>query len=115
MSEYLQVWTTLPDEVQARALATDLVQRRLAACVQVGGPVESIYRWQGNVETSREWTCAIKARRDLYPAIERAIREQHPYDTPQIIALPILLGWQPYLDWLLAETRPDEPARGADF
>ena len=72
----------------------------LAACVQIAGPVVSIYRWKGNVEKAQEWICFIKTKRDLYAAVEAAIKSVHTYDTPEIIAVPITAGSEKYLKWL---------------
>ena len=71
---------------------------------QVTGPITSTYRWQGKIETAEEWQCWAKSRRDLYPQIEQAIRRLHPYQVPEILAMPILAGSADYLAWLEAET-----------
>lgn len=104
MSEYIQVVTTTEKEEDARRIARSLVERRLAACVQVLGPVTSTYRWQGAIETAREWQCWAKSRRELFEQIDEAIRQIHPYEVPEILALPIVAGSQSYLAWLEAET-----------
>ena len=98
--EYVQISTATPSREVADAIALALVERRLAACVQVVGPVHSTYRWQGNVESAEEWICLIKTARPLYDAVERTIRELHPYDTPEIIAMPIVAGDAAYLRWV---------------
>jgi periplasmic divalent cation tolerance protein len=98
--EHVQVSTAVPSRAVADAIALALVERRLAACVQVAGPVHSTYRWQDNVESAEEWICLIKTSRASYGALERAIRELHPYDTPEIIATPIVAGDAPYLRWV---------------
>lgn len=100
MTEYIQVLTTVPSRDEADRIARTLVDRRLAACVQVLGPIESTYRWRGAVEKSQEWQCAAKSRRELYDRIERAIREVHSYEVPEIIALPIAAAGADYLKWL---------------
>lgn len=100
MAEHLQVLTTAGSEQEAEALATALVERRLAACVQVIGPVASTYRWQGEVERAREWQCLAKTRADRYPEVEAAIRELHSYDEPEIVATPIVAGSPGYLRWI---------------
>lgn len=81
-----------------------LVERRLAACVHVGGPVTSTYWWQGKMEVAQEWTCTAKTQGELYERVEQAIREVHPYDEPEIVALPIVEGSRSYLDWITNET-----------
>jgi periplasmic divalent cation tolerance protein len=104
MTDFLQMQTTFERQVDAERLATALLERRLAACVQIIGPIQSTYRWQGKVETAEEWLCLVKTRRNLYDEVERAIIELHPYQTPEIIAVPIIAGSRAYLDWVAAET-----------
>ena len=104
MALYVQVVTTTARRGEAETIAKALVGRRLAACVQIGGPITSIYRWKGSVEASEEWTCTAKTRQDLFSKVEAAIRELHPYETPEIIAVPIVTGHQAYLDWIEQET-----------
>ncbi len=106
MTDYIQVLTTTGRKGDAEQIATALIDARLAACVQVLGPIASTYRWKGAVETSQEWLCLIKSRSDLYPEIERAIREAHPYEEPEILALPVAAGSAGYLAWLDGEVRP---------
>lgn len=100
MSEAIQVTTTTATKEDAQRIAAALVERRLAACVQVGGPITSCYRWQGAIETAEEWLCTIKTTRAAYEQVERAIRQLHPYDEPEIIAVPIVAGSAGYLQWL---------------
>ena len=104
MSDFIQVSTTAPSKEEADRIAQILVERRLAACVQVMGPIESCYRWKGTLERSAEWLCLIKTRRANYAAVEAAIRANHSYEVPEIIACPIEAGSEPYLSWLRAET-----------
>jgi periplasmic divalent cation tolerance protein len=106
--ERLVVTCTFPDEAGARSAAELLVRRRLAACVQVLGPVHSTYRWRGRVETADEWLCLAKTTAAVYPRLESALARTHPYDTPEIVAVPVTAGSQRYLDWL---TRNVGPAR----
>jgi periplasmic divalent cation tolerance protein len=105
MTDCIQVVTTTERREDAERIARTLVEERLAACVQVAGPITSIYRWQGKIETAEEWQCRAKTRRDLYAKIEQAIRRLHPYETPEILAMPILAGSADYLAWLNAETQ----------
>ena len=100
MTEYIQISTTTETEQQARTIAEALVQRRLAACVQIAGPMRSIYRWQGAVEQAEEWLCTAKSRATLFGKVEAAIVELHSYECPEIIAVPIIDGSAPYLKWL---------------
>jgi periplasmic divalent cation tolerance protein len=83
-----------------------LVDRRLVACVQIVGPIESIYRWQGKVETAREWLCLIKTTRAGFRAVAATVETLHPYDTPELVALPIAAGSPRYLEWLTASVSP---------
>jgi periplasmic divalent cation tolerance protein len=100
VAEYLQVQTTAGSEEEAERIAAALVERRLAACVQTVGPIASRYRWQGKVETAREWLCLAKTEARRYEELESAIRELHSYEEPEIVATPIVAGSQGYLDWL---------------
>jgi periplasmic divalent cation tolerance protein len=99
-ADYIQVLTTAPSREVADAIAGALVERRLAACVQVVGPVASTYRWEGAVEHAEEWLCLIKTMRTRFEAVASAIREQHPYEVPEIIATPIVDGDAAYVRWL---------------
>ncbi len=99
------VLTHLPDRARATALARALLEVRLAACVNIGAPIESIYHWRGQIETAAEVPVIIKTRSVLYSDVERAIRNLHPYDIPEIVAIPVTNVHAPYLEWLLAETR----------
>lgn len=98
------ILTSVPDGAVASALAQALLDERLAACVNIGGPVQSIYHWRGRIETGQEVPVAIKTRSALYSSVERAIRKIHPYDTPEILAIPLVDGDARYLDWLASET-----------
>ncbi len=103
MGSFLVVTTTTGTEQDARRIARALVARRLAACVQVAGPIGSVYWWQGQIESASEWRCAAKTSAEQYPAVEQAIRELHAYEVPEIVATPIVAGSAAYLDWLAAE------------
>ena len=100
MTDYIQVVTTTEHEEDAREIARTLVEDRLAACVQISGPIGSTYRWQGEVATVQEWQCTAKTRRELYPQVEEAIRRAHPYDVPEILAVAVEQGSPSYLAWL---------------
>ena len=102
MTGFVQVLTTAGSEEEAGRIAELLVERKLAACVQVIGPIVSRYRWQGAVEEGREWQCLAKTTRAAYEAVEAAIREAHSYDEPEIIATPIVAGSAGYLAWIEA-------------
>lgn len=100
MADYLQLSTTAGSEEEAERIGAALVERRLAACVQVLGPIASRYRWQGEVETAREWICLAKTEASRYPQLEAAIRELHSYEEPEIVAIPIVAGSAGYLAWI---------------
>ncbi|MCG8448074.1 MAG: divalent-cation tolerance protein CutA [Pirellulales bacterium] len=100
MSEFLQISTTTPSEQMARQIAAVLVEQRLAACVQVQGPIHSVYRWQGKVEEATEWLCTAKTHAVHLPNVEKAICQLHDYECPEIIAVPIVGGSTAYLTWL---------------
>ena len=104
-NDCVQVITTVASAEEARRIAAALVEERLAACVQIVGPIESIYRWQGKVETATEWQCWIKTRRQHYGSVEAAVRRLHSYQLPEILAMPIIAGSEAYLKWLSDETR----------
>jgi periplasmic divalent cation tolerance protein len=101
--EYIQVSTTTEKKEDAKKIAKTLVDKRLAACIQIFGPIVSTYWWKGNVETAGEWMCFIKTERALYDRLEKAIKEIHPYETPEIVAVPIISGSKEYLGWLDSE------------
>ena len=103
----LVVFSNLPDRDAALALARALVERRLAACVNVLAQCTSVYRWQGTTETAPEVPVLIKTTAERYPALEQAIRELHPYELPEIVAVPIRGGLPGYLQWVAAETRSE--------
>lgn len=103
MTDAIQVVTTTSNKEEAEKIAEALVGQRLAACVQIGGPITSIYRWQDNIERGEEWLCTIKTRNSHFAAVEAAIRQLHSYDEPEILATPIVAGSRGYLDWLARE------------
>ncbi|RVU26034.1 divalent-cation tolerance protein CutA [Streptomyces antnestii] len=99
----LTVLTATDDETKARDLATGAVEARLAACAQIAG-VTSVYRWQGNTETAQEWQVLFKTTPENYEALESWLLEAHTYDTPEIIATPVVRGSAAYIDWITTET-----------
>ena len=103
--QFIQVVTTTASQEDERRIAQALVQQRLAACVQIVGPLESIYRWQEKIESATEWQCWIKTRTAKYNAVEQAIRGIHTYEVPEILAMPITAGSEAYLRWLADGTR----------
>jgi len=104
MSELVQVVVTTPTEEDARRIAAALVEGRLAACVQVAGPLQRTYRWKGAVETATEWQCVAKTRLELFARVEEAITRLHPYQVPEILAIPVAAAAAPYARWLVEET-----------
>jgi periplasmic divalent cation tolerance protein len=100
MTEFLQIKTSVGSGQEAEDIAEALVERRLAACVQIVGPVQSVYRWQGEVERAEEWLCLAKTTRAQWSAVEAAIRELHSYECPEVIATAIAAGSKGYLQWL---------------
>ena len=110
MEPVLVVFTNLPDADSANSLAHALVESRLAACVNLMPAVRSVYRWQGQVEQASEVTLIVKTTQSRYPQLQRAIVSAHPYELPEVIALPVADGHAPYLHWIAAETRQDDHA-----
>ena len=102
----LLVLTNLPDRAGAEKLAAALVEQRLAACVNILAPCRSLYRWQGTVQREEEHPVLIKTTRERYAALEAAIRAAHPYELPEIVAVPIERGLAGYLQWVIDETAP---------
>ena len=98
--EYLQVLTTAGSKEEAGAIAAALIERRLAACIQISGPIASIYRWRGEIENAEEWQCLVKTAASRWDAVEAAIRELHSYEEPEIVATPIVAGSAGYLRWI---------------
>lgn len=105
MPESLLVITTLPDQQAGERLASVLVQDGLAACVNISAPVTSIYRWRGELQHGSEVMLTIKTTRRRYPALEQAIVSGHPYELPEVIAVPITEGLTDYLAWIDACTK----------
>ncbi|MFZ4985641.1 MAG: divalent-cation tolerance protein CutA [Blastocatellia bacterium] len=98
--EAIVVLTTVDADEAGRRLARLLVESRLAACVQILPPMTSVYRWQSRLAETAEWLLLIKTFHRLYPEVERAIRDNHSYQTPEILALPVVAGAPDYLAWL---------------
>jgi periplasmic divalent cation tolerance protein len=106
-TDYVIVMTTLPGDADVAALARALVEARLAACVNILPPMESVYRWEGEIEQERERQLVIKTSRGRVAALWDRVRELHPYDVPEFVVLPIVDGNDAYLRWVGDSTRPD--------
>jgi periplasmic divalent cation tolerance protein len=104
-STKLLVLTNLPDRAAAEKLADMLIAERLAACVNILAPCRSVYRWKGAVQHDAEHPMLIKTTQARYAELEQALRAGHPYELPEIIAVPIERGLPAYLDWVAAETK----------
>lgn len=102
----LLVLTNLPDRAAAERLADALIEKRVAACVNILAPCRSVYRWQGATQRDEEHPMLVKTTAERYPALEAAIRAGHPYELPEIIAVPVEHGLPAYLAWVDAETKP---------
>lgn len=105
MSEHLRVETTIDDRDAADRLAASVVEARLAACAQLVGPIRSTYWWDGAATTDEEWLIVMKTAADRLDDLVAHLRGAHPYDVPEIVAVPVVGGNPDYLDWLTAETR----------
>ena len=101
----LLVLTNLPDRAAAERLADALIEKRVAACVNILAPCRSVYRWKGATQREEEHPMLVKTTAERYPALEAAIRAGHPYELPEIIAVPIEHGLPAYLAWVDAETK----------
>ena len=101
----LLVLTNLPDRAAAERLADALIEKRVAACVNILAPCRSVYRWQGATQREEEHPMLVKTTAERYPALEAAIRAGHPYELPEIIAVPVEHGLPEYLAWVDAETK----------
>ena len=103
---YLQVITSIDSPEGADRIGRVLVEQRLVACFQVFGPIRSTYRWNGAIEQADEWLCLAKTTSERLDELTERITALHPYETPEIIATPIVGGHSGYLDWISAETAP---------
>ncbi|ASR36801.1 divalent cation transporter [Prauserella marina] len=105
---HVMVVTTTDSEEAARALAAAAVEAKLGACAQIVGPITSVFRWEGAIETAREWRVEVKTAADRATALIGTLTERHTYDVPEVVVTPITGGHADYLRWLVTETR-DEP------
>lgn len=100
------IYVTTPSEAEARKIAEAVVTDRLAACANIIPGMKSIYHWEGKMEEAQETVVILKTRASLFQAVEARVKELHKYTAPCIVALPVAAGSPPYLDWLMAETKP---------
>lgn len=107
MGELFQVTTTTGTREIAERIAVELVDRRLAACAQVSGPIVSTYRWEGKIENSEEWVCTAKTSRACVAAIQEVLTRLHPYELPELVATPIVGGSEAYLRWVAEQVEPE--------
>ncbi len=105
MTKYIQVTTSTDSEKLAKEILQALLKKRLVACGHVCSPMNSSYWWQGKIQNSKEWAIIMKTRMDLFPKIEKVIRSMHSYDTPEILALPILKVSNDYRKWMDRELK----------
>jgi periplasmic divalent cation tolerance protein len=100
MTDYIQVFTTTDTKDNARQISRTVLDRNLAACAQIVGPVTSLFWWKSSINEEEEWLVIIKTKKDLYEELERSIRKVHKYEIPEILAIPVVSGSKSYLDWL---------------
>lgn len=100
LNDHIEIHVTYPSAETAEKTGMELVNQRLAACVQIDGPITSIYRWQNKTEKEKEWRLTIKTKAALFTSVKDVIRSCHPYEVPQIIAIPVTHGFDAYLNWI---------------
>lgn len=104
----LLVLTTVASQEQARALASTMLAQHLTACVQLQ-PIESLYRWNGQVQQETEWRVLFKTTAARYPALQAALHQAHPYELPAIVAVPVAQALPAFADWVAQESEPSQP------
>jgi periplasmic divalent cation tolerance protein len=105
-SEIVIAQTTIDDEERAQALARGAVERRLAACAHIDAPFSAVYRWKGAIETATEWRVSYKTTAERLPALQTWVAEEHSYEVPEWITLPVAGGSKAYLAWVVEESAP---------
>ena len=105
MADYIQFMTTLEKKEDAVMISRKVLEEKLAACVQIIGPMTSAYWWEGKIEEATEWLCLMKSRQDFYDRLEKRIKDLHPYKEPEILAMPVIAGSRGYLEWLDGELK----------
>ena len=109
MQNYIVIMSTCPNKESAATVANILVEKRLAACVNILPGLTSVYQWKDQIESSEEHLLIIKSQETLFPEVEKTIVEYHPYELPEVIAVPIVNGLHDYLKWLGDNTLPNHP------
>ncbi len=104
MFQFIQITTTSDQKETLEKIAAQLLAEKMAACIQIMGPIESHYHWDGQCQMTKEWICHIKTHRSKFDLVEQSIQQIHHYDEPEVVALPIVQGSQGYLQWLATET-----------
>jgi periplasmic divalent cation tolerance protein len=107
MSSFVHISSTIDSREQAEKIALELLEKQQVACVQVSGPITSRYRWKGEIVTREEWTLCAKAREEDFMWIEQTIQDLHPYEVPEIVAIPIKIINENHRQWLILETARD--------
>ncbi|EFL19041.1 divalent-cation tolerance protein CutA [Streptomyces sp. C] len=105
-SEIVIAQTSIDDEARAQALVRGAVEARLAACCHIDGPFSATYWWQGKIETAQEWRLSYKTTVDRLPELEAWVAEEHPYEVPEWVTVPVTGGSEAYLKWVVEETTP---------
>ena len=105
MSEFLLVFTTLGSKEEAEKIALAVTKERLTVCSQIEGPITSVYWWQDKLEKDEEWRCTFKTSNKLFPELEAKLKQLHPYETPEILAIPIENGSKEYVTWMKTELK----------
>jgi periplasmic divalent cation tolerance protein len=110
MTDKIVVFTTCGSEEEAHKLAATLIEKRMAACVNITSPVTSVYRWKGAIEKAQEWQLVIKTRRDKFEALRIVLEAAHSYELPEVLAVPVVAGSPTYLAWLESELQEAQSA-----
>ena len=105
MTNFIQVFITINDRTKAKEIAETLLNKKLAACVQISGPATSLYRWEGKIVEDEEWLLIAKSSREHYGELEEQVKKVHVYEVPEILAVPVENGNEDYLNWLSRELR----------
>jgi periplasmic divalent cation tolerance protein len=113
VTDKVVIFVTAASRSECKKIARHLVETRLAACVNISQPIESVYRWEGQISDEREFLLTIKSTRELFPEIKTEISKMHSYHTPEIICLPIIDGSRNYLQWISDSVKPAGAVEGA--